>query len=373
LPWHLAGEVALETPGSWTPTALAGDLVTGAEMFTAASAADPVLRARVGDRTLRVHLVGGTVVRAEGPGRPGASRRPFFVVRSDRRPARLVALLDLRGAVTSVVVGPERIEVTAGDRTTTLRLAAAAVRVAGPDGEVALGGPIPAPPVHKPLLAPRRIPVEGEALRVDAVPALDGTLDGFDTGSPLELADEGHYYRSEEPYPGPDDFAVNAFVNWDAGHVYLAVEVAKPEVIVRPAGAPRLDYDNDPDDIHSDGIQVYYRVGELGQARAFLIRPAADGTILARSIPGDPAMPVELTGRSWIGERGYSITVALPCPELDQVGRSTRLGFDLCVNEMRPGRERRAGQLAWGGGDGWIYLRGDGRDPAQWGTLELIG
>jgi hypothetical protein len=29
------------------------------------------------------------------------------------------------------------------------------------------------------------------------------------------------------------------------------------------------------------------------------------------------------------------------------------------VNEMQPGRERRAGQLALAGGGGWVYLRGD--------------
>jgi hypothetical protein len=47
------------------------------------------------------------------------------------------------------------------------------------------------------------------------------------------------------------------------------------------------------------------------------------------------------------------------------------LGFDLLVNEAHPGRLRRAGQLVWSGGGGWVYLRGDRQDPAAFGTLEL--
>ena len=41
------------------------------------------------------------------------------------------------------------------------------------------------------------------------------------------------------------------------------------------------------------------------------------------------------------------------------------------MNRMRPGRERRAGQLVWSGGGGWVYLRGDRQDPARFGVLEL--
>jgi hypothetical protein len=47
--------------------------------------------------------------------------------------------------------------------------------------------------------------------------------------------------------------------------------------------------------------------------------------------------------------------------------------FDIIVNEMRPGRTRRTGQLIWSGGPGWVYLRGDRHDPAHFGELELRG
>ena len=47
------------------------------------------------------------------------------------------------------------------------------------------------------------------------------------------------------------------------------------------------------------------------------------------------------------------------------------IGFDLLVNRIEPGRERRSGQLVWSGGGGWVYLRGDRQDPSRLGVLEL--
>lgn len=74
-----------------------------------------------------------------------------------------------------------------------------------------------------------------------------------------------------------------------------------------------------------------------------------------------------------VTEQGYVLTVALPCPGLEQLGEAPEIEFELVVNEMRPGRTRRAGQLAWAGGGGWVYLRGDRADPTQFGVLELVG
>ena len=42
------------------------------------------------------------------------------------------------------------------------------------------------------------------------------------------------------------------------------------------------------------------------------------------------------------------------------------------LREGKPGGVlRRAGQLAWSGGGGWVYLRGDRQDPSALGMLEL--
>ncbi len=368
LPWHLDGEVVVETAGRWESAVLDHEFATGAEQFMA-DGGDVVLAAQKGDATVRLHLVGGTVIRATGLGRPGDAERPFYVVRSGPL-RRLAAVLDLSGGVSEVVVQADRVTVGRVE----VRLGQGTATVVTPEGQIALGGARAVPAVRKALLAERPIRTEGRALRVDQHPALDGSLDGFDDRAPLEMADEGHYYRSEEPYAGPDDFAATAFVNWDVGHLYLAVQVQKPEVVVSPAGTVPLRLDNEPDDIHSDGIQVYYQIGEEGEPRAFVIRPDEAGGILVRAIDEkDQALVAEVRGGSAWLELGYSLTVMLPGPELGQTSGQTLVLFDVAVNEARPGRIRRAGQLAWGGGNGWIYLRGDRRDPRQWGSLKLLG
>ncbi len=370
LPWHLGGEVGVETSGTWAPADWTREFVTGAEQFTAAG--DVVLAARSGQAAIRLHLVGGTVVRAIAPGRPGSPSRPFYLVRAGQQ-RRLVAVIDLAGGVREVLVSNDIITVVTGGGKTEIRLAQGAATIGTNAGPVALGGLRPVPAAPKPLMTDRPIRTEGRALRIGEPPVLDGSLDGFDERAPLEMADEGHYFRSEEPYPGPEEFSATAFVNWDAGHLYLAVQVQKPEVVVSPEGTAPLRLDNEPDDIHADGIQVYYQVGDEGEPRAFLIRPDEAGGILVRALdPEDAGLAAEITGGSAWLELGYSLTVRLPCPELDRASGQEPVLFDVAVNEARPGRIRRAGQLVWGGGNGWIYLRGDRRDPRRWGTLKLV-
>jgi hypothetical protein len=156
------------------------------------------------------------------------------------------------------------------------------------------------------------------------------------------------------------------------------VTVTKPDVVLGDPRAEPLRLDNEPDDIHLDGIQVYYRLGR-GPARAFLLRPSGDGGLIDRPIPmaemgsvGVGGSPPSLDGGSVVSESGYCLTVALPCPELRRRPEPPQLEFDLVVNEARPGRVRRAGQLAWGGGHGWVYLRGDRRPESEWGRLALV-
>jgi len=71
-------------------------------------------------------------------------------------------------------------------------------------------------------------------------------------------------------------------------------------------------------------------------------------------------------------ERGYRVTVSVPWPAGARPHVGGRVGFDLIINEMLPGRVRRAGQLVWSGGDGWVWLRGDRQNPARFGVLELV-
>ena len=67
---------------------------------------------------------------------------------------------------------------------------------------------------------------------------------------------------------------------------------------------------------------------------------------------------------------GYSVALRIALPDWSPRGGDT-LGFDLIVNEMHPERLRRAGQLVWSGGGGWVYLRGDRQPAESFGTLEL--
>jgi hypothetical protein len=77
-----------------------------------------------------------------------------------------------------------------------------------------------------------------------------------------------------------------------------------------------------------------------------------------------------VTGRWEPTDTGYRITLAAALPGWEPRGGDL-VGFDLLVNRMEPGRERRSGQLVWSGGGGWVYLRGDRQDPARFGVLEL--
>ena len=381
LPWHLDGAVSVETAGRWEPDQLEGELVTEVTRFVPDAGTDVVLVADGGDgRVVRLHLVGGVVIRATGPGRPvgAASRRPFHLVRATGSTARLVAVLDFGETVRRVDVGASEIGVVAATGTTVVRLTGDRATVVAGGKTIELGGVIPIRPPVRTLMAERPAPAEGEAIRIDHRPALDGSLEGFDDSSPLPLDDEIHYLRSEEPYPGPEAFSAIAHVNWDTETVYLAVTVTKPEVIVAERVMAPLHLDNEPDDIHLDGIQVYYRLG-AGPVRAFLIRPIEGGGLVARTIPVDAngsvgvgGSPPSLEGGSTLDEAGYCLTVALPCPELHHLLQRPALEFDLVVNEAHSGRVRRAGQLAWGGGHGWVYLRGDRRPQSEWGRLDLI-
>src|SRR5207247_3077953 len=112
-----------------------------------------------------------------------------------------------------------------------------------------------------------------------------------------------------------------------------------------------------------------------GPVIGYLIRPGPDGGILVRALEdaGEGGAGAGPRGAWRPGESGYRLTVALPQPGLESLGTRPKVGFDLLVNEMRPGRVRRAGQLVWSGGAGWVYLRGHRHDPAPLGLAARLG
>jgi hypothetical protein len=381
LPWHFVGTGDLGR-GRWSSGELADEFVSRVEKLVPESAVPVVLELAAGPRVLKAFLsFDGELVRAEGPGRPGDEKRAtFYVMRTAGRSARLVTVLESVGDAASVRAvrvqgGVIEVETAAHavDRHTPTALG---WEIATSSGRIRLAGARASEPPLAPLLELEKpTPVVGAALRVSAPPPLDGTLDGFDTSEPLRLELEDQYRRSEEPYPGPEDFAAVAYAAWDDDALYLAIDVAKPELCIRPGGAPPLRLDNEPDDIHSDGLQVYAAGDDGGDARVgYLVVPETDATRLrVRATSDTSADPGSVRGAWRRTDRGYTVNLGIAWPEWQRAHVGGRLRFDLLVNEMLPGRTRRAGQLVWSGGNGWVFLQGDRQDPARFGILELVG
>jgi Heparinase II/III-like protein/Carbohydrate family 9 binding domain-like len=378
LPWHLSGQVEVQPEGNWAPAELSNEFVSRAERFVPASSAPIVLQSRGAKATLSVRIASDAeLLRVVAPGAPGTAEPiPFYLLRAKGRNLRLVSVLESTAGqpvVRSVRAGQAAIEVetTAGVDRHVATVEGWEVR--GPKESVRLAGNRRTPAAFVPLVSKDRpLLTQGSALQIAHAPALDGTLDGFAESEPLQLDHEDQYRRSEEPYAGPDEFSATATVNWDDGGLYLAVDVVKPEVMPRDPGSRPLRLDNEPDEIHSDGLQVYLRLPYDESIVGILIVPSTDeGGLIARGIAGT-AGTSEIVRGSWEPtDSGYRITAAISPPGWSALRPGEAIGFDLLVNEMQSGRLRRAGQLVWSGGGGWVWLRGDRQDPARFGTLEL--
>jgi hypothetical protein len=227
-------------------------------------------------------------------------------------------------------------------------------------------------PYQPVVLTDRPLVAEGVALTVVEPPALDGTLEGFDGSEPLLLDHEDQYRRSEEPYTGPEEFSATAVVNWTDEALYLGVDVVKPDVRPRDPEAPPLRLDNEADEIHADGLQVYLRLPPDNEVYGLVLALSSEGgNVMARDVTGMAGLQQHVRGAWQATEAGYTMTVAISPPEWGRLRRHEQIGFDLLVNQTLPGRVRRAGQLVWSGGGGWVWLRGDRQDPARFGILEL--
>jgi heparinase II/III-like protein/alginate lyase len=384
LPWHLAGRGDVTTPGAWEDGDVQGGdgFVDRARRFVPRSSGPLVIEHAEGGARLTAHLVfDGQLLRAEAPGRPGTgSREPFYVARVRGRNLRLVAVLEPwreAARVRGVRVAGDVIEVETAAGTDRHRDQGRTWEIERAGETVQLAGARPPEEPFAPIIEiDRPLPTQGVAVRLDDPPALDGTLDGFDTGEPLHLDVEDQYRRSEEGY-SPEDISAVAYVNWDDAALYAAVEVAKPELCLRAPGAPPLLLDNEPDDIHSDGVQVYIG-GDGGPGTGegytgYLVVPEEGGRLRVRTVSDAGGDPAGVRGVWRRTDTGYRVTLALAWPEGVLRHAGAQLRFDLLVNEMAPGRERRAGQLVWSGGNGWVWLCGDRQDPRRLGVLDLVG
>jgi hypothetical protein len=380
LPWHFAGRGDVRG-GRWEDGELADEFVSHVLRLKPEQAGPIVLELTSDGRPLTAHFVfPGDLLRAEGPGRPNGPREPFYLQRARGRNLRFVTAIEF-AAPGSIVRGMrvkgDLVEVDTPAGTDLHRFTGREWEIAGPAGRVALAARAVTPPRLDPLLnlePPAR--ATGSAWRVDAPPRLNASLEGFDIAEPLRLELEDQYRRSEEAYSGAEDFSALCYANWDDAALYLGIEVVKPERCFRPSDAGPKLLDNEPDDIHSDGVQVYLSTqgSETEAWIGFLVVPEPGGTGLrVRTVSNGAGDPGAVRGAWRATDAGYRLTLAVVWPEglVKHVGG--RVGFDLIVNEMRLERERRAGQLVWSGGSGWVWLQGDRQDPGRFGILELVG
>ncbi|MEO8200265.1 MAG: heparinase II/III family protein [Gemmatimonadota bacterium] len=373
LPWHFAGTVEVETPGHWEPAPgmLENEFVSHAERFVAGSPGSIVLRAVSEGRQCRANLTfEGALLRARAPGAPGSGEATFYMVRGEANMVRVVTVLDLSpgGTVNEVSLEGDVVVVNCAhpDRHTPLL---EGWQVETEDGVVRLAGAVRADAIPEPIITRERIErPEAHAVWIAAPPALDGTDTGFLDSEPLTMDTELQYRRSEEPFAGPEQFSAVAHLNWSEDELFLMVDVFKADTCFRPCDLPPLGLDNEADDIHSDGIQLYLARGS--EVVGFLLVPESHGRGLRVSPAGGTLGESAMVRGAWTGTpEGYRITCAVrPGWTFHE---HEPFDFDLLVNEMRPGRERRAGQMVWSGANGWVYLRGDRQDAKRFGALRL--
>jgi hypothetical protein len=381
LPWHPHSKLGVLTPGKWESASLDAELVDNVQRFVPEQKGEIRIRAvplrSDGEHALELIFLGeDELLRASGPGRPGSGERQNFLVRrQEGRYVRLISVLRWGGPPVTAVR-------TAGSEIIVELDAGRIVHRPTPEGwEVEQEGK------REHLKGTRRnilrklsldtatgpltgfIPPVATAPRLEP-PPLDGSLDGFPHDPSIEFDHDDQYRRSELPYEGAEAFSARGYLGWDDSALYVGIEVIHPEPVFPAAGSAALKLDNEPDLIHADGIQVYLKRGREA-TQGWLIVPDPDNDALqVRSVSDTDSDPSRVEGKWMRTEEGYTISLAIrqedwpPAPN-----EETR--FDLLVNRMESDRRRRAGQLVWSGGGGWVYLRGDRQSLERFGRIEF--
>jgi hypothetical protein len=177
------------------------------------------------------------------------------------------------------------------------------------------------------------------------------------SGEPIELG-AAHYRRSEEPYD-VKRLRATVWARAAQGSFDVVVRVRKPGPVFRRAADPDPRLDNESPDIHSDGVQCY--LGHDGWQGYVLVPEPDSTTVRVRAVAGTAGDPSRVQAAWERAPDGYVMRVQIALGRSASTG--DRIPFNVIINEMTPGRQRRAGQLALGGGGGWVYLRGDRESP----------
>jgi hypothetical protein len=303
---------------------------------------------------------------ATAPGPPGADfgdGAPLaFLIRRAAGSGRWAHLVTWAPGGAQVTEQEDRIEVRHGDAMVVVEATGHGIAVRAP-GE---------PPVRLPAREARRAASQPAVLAAGppecAVPLWPERAEPFSGDSPAaewELGEES-YRQSERSHAerGGTRAAVSVAAQGDA--LLVRVRVIKSGIVTRAADAPDPALDNEPADIHSDGVQVYV---DRDRWMGVLAVPELEaGTVRVRPVAGTASFPAAVTGSCRRTAEGYEVLLRLPTGRAWRVGDPLR--FTVTVNEMVPGRERRSGQLALAGG-GWVWLRGDRESPHQAVTAEI--
>jgi hypothetical protein len=369
IPWHFHGRIEVVSPGKWVEDPLEHPRTSNARRFEPSGPGTIEARITGDDAVLSVQFhIPGELWRLEGPGLTDGSHAEFLLVRCSGRHSRCVTSLDWVGGHTLEAAG-DLIETRRGDHLVRHRPVSGGWQIEDGKDEIRLGGSRASRADREPIV-PQQSPlvVRGVAPWRAAEPDIDGSLSGFSDGAPLHLDHEDQYRRSEIPYEGPDNFSAVAYPAWGEEGLYLAVGVTKPDPYFRGPDAAPLLLDNEPDDTHCDGVQVYLTNPEHERVFACVAVPEPGSRNVAVRIAQGSG---SVRGAWTVSASGYCLTLCLTPAWWEDVNSGDEIGFDVIVNESRGGQDRRAGQLVWSGGGGWVWLRGDRQDPSRFGTLEL--
>jgi hypothetical protein len=292
---------------------------------------------------------GETVFTAVGPGPPdmrfadGAPLR--FLVRRAPGAGRWAQCYALRpGTVKQLAAERDAVTVAHPDGSIDrFEFTPGGVRILEASGAVhGLAGSVEEPP------PPARREVRRPVIRCPLLAGIPEPANWPEALPPEAVARlaEPHYRRSELPYGAAGTFEQT-----------LALREA----------APALGLDNEADDIHADGVQLY--LGDAGWEGYVALPDPHSERMSIREVAGTSADAARCEGRWARTDTGYTLVVTVDVGRPLHRGDSVLVG--MVVNEMYPERERRAGQLALGGGGGWVYLRGDRESPATAVTAEV--
>ena len=322
-----------------------------------AGAGTPVrARATLGERSLDLFANSSTSSewwRAVAPGAPGAGDRGFRIVRSRGLSGEHRSVWSWAGDVVDVE-GDDAIRVTLADGSVHTHRSAV-------DGwTVDVAADLPRDNIELRGVRASRQDSTSTSSALTKRPA-EATLPSFGRSIYFDLA-ERHYRRSEQTWHEAGEPTATVVLSWQRRSLEVVVDVPRSERTFAQRDATN-PYDNEPADVNGDGVELFVRWRE---ARAgWMLVPEPDSNVVRiRRIEGWN-MPQDLSARWERSSTGYRMFISLPA-------ETPPYGFDVIVNEMPRGRERRRGQLILSGGAGeFVYLRGDRHDVERLVTLRI--